>query len=457
MKYPFHGYFRDNRGNALSGGTVTVYNSGTTTLATIYDSSNAAITSITSGPDGSFEFFVDTGDYTATSQFDIVMSKTGYSTKTIEKVSLWGGIEEISHTHIAADEGGDIRASNAETIAGTENGKFVTPANITAKIDTDGTLAGNLDTRIPSQKAVKTYADTKVAKSLYDAHTIIAATSDNTPAALAVAEQTLVGRVTGGNIAALTVAEITKMLGGISKPFRNLQASATGANTNVGVTADSLVVETTDYSFVTLRNVSVTISTTASGANGLDTGSIAVNTWYSVWIIYNPTTATTAGLISTSETTPTMPAGYTYKSRVGWIRTNANGNYYPIGFKQKGRRVQYLVTSEISLPIMASGASGDPMTPTFTSLAVGSYIPSTAGVIDIVVHSGSSSACIVIVAPSNSYGAYNSATNSPPVVLHLTTNASGALKASLILESTNIYYAVSTAGQIYCAGWEDNL
>lgn len=52
-------------------------------------------------------------------------------------------------------------ATNAETITGTATDKVITPANITAKIDTDTSLAGNLDTRIPSQKAVKAYADTK--------------------------------------------------------------------------------------------------------------------------------------------------------------------------------------------------------------------------------------------------------------------------------------------------------
>lgn len=52
-------------------------------------------------------------------------------------------------------------ATDSETITGTDTARAVTPSNITAKIDTDGTLAGNSDTRIPSQKAVKTYADTK--------------------------------------------------------------------------------------------------------------------------------------------------------------------------------------------------------------------------------------------------------------------------------------------------------
>lgn len=52
--------------------------------------------------------------------------------------------------------GGVILASDADAITGTDTDKALTASNITAKIDTDGTLAGDLDTRIPSQKAVKT-------------------------------------------------------------------------------------------------------------------------------------------------------------------------------------------------------------------------------------------------------------------------------------------------------------
>lgn len=51
-----------------------------------------------------------------------------------------------------------------------------------------------------------------VAKSLYDAYTILMATTDNTPVALTIAEQRLVGRITGGVIAALTPAQIMALL-----------------------------------------------------------------------------------------------------------------------------------------------------------------------------------------------------------------------------------------------------
>lgn len=45
----------------------------------------------------------------------------------------------------------------------------------------------------------------KVDKATYDAHSILYATTDDTPVALTVGEQTIVGRKTGGNIEALAI------------------------------------------------------------------------------------------------------------------------------------------------------------------------------------------------------------------------------------------------------------
>lgn len=51
-----------------------------------------------------------------------------------------------------------------------------------------------------------------VKKSLFDAHSILQATSDNTPVAITVGQQTVVGRITGGNITALTVAQLITLV-----------------------------------------------------------------------------------------------------------------------------------------------------------------------------------------------------------------------------------------------------
>lgn len=52
-----------------------------------------------------------------------------------------------------------------------------------------------------------------VQKSLFDANTILAANSDNTPAAVTVAEDRILGRKSGGNITALTGAEVSAIIG----------------------------------------------------------------------------------------------------------------------------------------------------------------------------------------------------------------------------------------------------
>lgn len=85
-----------------------------------------------------------------------------------------------------------------------------------------------------------------------------------------------------------------------------------------------------DESTLLLSSVDLTIDISAGiGANKLDTGSEAADTWYSIWVIYNPTTNTVAGLFSTSVTSPTMPSGYTKKRRVGWVRNDFVNNFIP--------------------------------------------------------------------------------------------------------------------------------
>lgn len=50
-------------------------------------------------------------------------------------------------------------ATGAETITGTDAVKVITPADLTAKMDDDGTMAGDSSLRIPTQAAVVDYVD----------------------------------------------------------------------------------------------------------------------------------------------------------------------------------------------------------------------------------------------------------------------------------------------------------
>ena len=79
---------------------------------------------------------------------------------------------------------------------------------------------------------------------------------------------------------------------------------------------------------------SITIDIEESGANGLDTGTVANNTWYYIFLIKKDSDGSYAGLLSTNKTSPTIPSGYTYFRRDrGAVLTDGSANI--LGFYQK--------------------------------------------------------------------------------------------------------------------------
>jgi hypothetical protein len=69
-----------------------------------------------------------------------------------------------------------------------------------------------------------------------------------------------------------------------------------------------------------------------SGNGGLDTGSIA-NGWYHLWLIKRPDTGVVDVLFSASATSPTMPANYTLKRRIGSV---LRASAALVAFSQRG-------------------------------------------------------------------------------------------------------------------------
>jgi len=69
----------------------------------------------------------------------------------------------------------------------------------------------------------------------------------------------------------------------------------------------------------------LTLDITASGALGLDTGAESADAWYYIWAIAK-TDGTVSALLSESYTAPTMPAGYTLKRLVSYVR-NTSGDF----------------------------------------------------------------------------------------------------------------------------------
>lgn len=233
--------------------------------------------------------------------------------------------------------------------------------------------------------------------------------------------------------------------------FKSLVIKVTG---NTSLTAAADFVTTTDGTNYKTTALSSTINMGSTGANALDAGSIASATWYAIWAIAKAD-GTTAGLASTSFTSPTMPTDYTYKARIGAVRT-ANSTAQLRGIWQFGRRAHYVVglaQTAATSPIMDSGVKGDKNTPTWAAVSVSNFVPTTASEIIGTLHSFNAAA---MAAPNNAYEGMNSTTSGAPV--SNSSTISWSIPFNFILESTNIYWASDGAnGQLVVQGWVDNI
>ena len=146
----------------------------------------------------------------------------------------------------------------------------------------------------------------------------------------------------------------------------------------VDIDADAvLLVNATSGDAYKASTVNLTVDITASGANGLDTGSEASSTWYYLWVIYNPDTSTVAGLLSTSSTAPTLPSGYTYKGLVGAVYNNGSSNFF--GFRQRDNDVYHYDTAS-AWNVLSGGTST-----VLAAVSLAAFVPTIAKTVDFQV------------------------------------------------------------------------
>ena len=100
-----------------------------------------------------------------------------------------------------------------------------------------------------------------------------------------------------------------------------------------GVATDAAGVKYLSLSSSLTKQIDASFSK-GTNQGGLDTGAVANNTWYYFWIIEQDSTSDIDILISASQTSPTMPSGWTAKRRIrGAVLTDGSANI--LGFRQK--------------------------------------------------------------------------------------------------------------------------
>lgn len=147
--------------------------------------------------------------------------------------------------------------------------------------------------------------------------------------------------------------------------WANLAVTYTSA-TSVTVTADQLWLQQSGDLPRNFSSVSEVVDITASGASGLDTGSEAGDTWYYIWVIAKADN-TINGLLSASASSPTLPAGYVYKTLVSAVRNDGSSNF--INFKQADKTYTY--------PAWRSMASGNVGATPWVAVDTTAFVPSS--------------------------------------------------------------------------------
>lgn len=110
------------------------------------------------------------------------------------------------------------------------------------------------------------------------------------------------------------------------------------SSATVTVTADYLWLQGTATIPMLASTVSETINIGTSGASGLDTLTESSSTWCYIWIIAKAD-GTVDGLLSTSSSSPTMPADYVYKTLVSAVYNNSSGDF--VSFHQYDKDYWY--------------------------------------------------------------------------------------------------------------------
>jgi hypothetical protein len=123
------------------------------------------------------------------------------------------------------------------------------------------------------------------------------------------------------------------------------------------------------------------VDLTINGALGLDTGSVAANTEYFMFLAEGGSGVT--GIASLSQSSPTLPAGYDVSfRRVGTIMTNP-GSTDVMNFLQRGTSTRRLYQWEEDrvtiLRVLTNGAAT-----TWTAIDCSDVVPSTASTVTIV-------------------------------------------------------------------------
>ena len=184
--------------------------------------------------------------------------------------------------------------------------------------------------------------------------------------------------------------------------YRDLVIECTN-NTQVVIKQDSKVLADNWEDFIDVAS-DITVDITASGANGLDQGVEASDTWYYIHLIKDTVNGTVAGLLSVNKENPLLPGTYNVHRCVGAVRNDGSSDFRQ--FIQTNMAVDYFSKA----PLVTDGQAGS-----YTSLSLATLLPTA-------------------ISPAARMNGS----------IRTTTASGGSANSSISLDGTNLYMQMQT-------------
>jgi len=122
--------------------------------------------------------------------------------------------------------------------------------------------------------------------------------------------------------------------------------------------------------YVISSTASIAVSNVISGLGGLDTGTVAANTLYAVYIVGDAITGLeTSAMISTNMTTPLLPYGYNVFRKIGYIRTDATSDFLLGYWSGNNNSRLFMYDAPIATAVTAGAATTD------TAVTLATFVP----------------------------------------------------------------------------------
>lgn len=181
------------------------------------------------------------------------------------------------------------------------------------------------------------------------------------------------------------------------------------SNTTLGVSLGQCR-DSTDVYDINLTSP-VVIDAAVNGVNALDTGDLAVSTWYYIYVIFDFTnTNVPAALLSASATAPTIPFGYSAYRLIGYVKTDGSSNFLPCFVSGNNNARTFFWANAVT--VLTGGIAGS-----YIDISIAAAVP-TINAVPVVVN--------VALTPS---AAGDAVTVGAPAIS--ATSASGSLSGSV--------------------------